>query len=135
MSDCSKRLLKYDLLICNFRDAVDLGDDFKKAVKGHNCIGQWRCSAGLSNEGGLDGDAPRRREKQSGGGENASRARGQSELQGYEGPDAALLQRHLQNRSDALRNVASRSRDDRSAGSPGLAGSSSGFFPQIIYFG
>lgn len=47
-------------LVCDFRDAVDSGNDLEKAVEGHNCVGQRRRFAGLSDQGRLDGDAPRR---------------------------------------------------------------------------
>jgi len=74
-----------------FRDAVDIGNYLEKTVESYNCVSQWRRFIGLSNEGGSNGDASCRRTKQSGGGENAIGVGRQPELQGYEGPDAALL--------------------------------------------
>lgn len=108
------------------RDSSHLGHDVEETLEGDNSAGErWRV-AGLSNEGGFDGDASRRGAEQFGSCEDAARARRKPQLQGHEGFDAALLQRHLQNRSDAVRNVAPRPRDDRRPGFAGMAGSASG---------
>lgn len=92
---------------CFCRNSVDLGHDPEKAFEGHNSAGERRRAVGLSNERGSDGNAPRCRTKQLGGSEDTARAWRQPQLQGHQRIDAALLQRHIQDRPDALRNAAS----------------------------
>lgn len=112
---------------CSLRDSAHVGHHAEEALEGDNSTGErWRV-ARLSNEGGPDGDASGRRAEQPGSGEDVARAGREPQLQGHEGVDAALLQRHLQNRPDAVRNVAPRPRDHRRPGFAGMAGSAPGF--------
>lgn len=110
------------------RNATDARHYAQEVIQGYNSPGKRGRPAGLQDEGGPDGDAPGGREEQPGGGEDPAGARREPQLQGHQGPDAALLQRHLQDRSDALRDSAARPRHHRGPGSPGLAGGSPGRF-------
>lgn len=115
----------------NCRNTTDPGHNVEEAIQSDNSSGERWGSVGLQDQGGSDGNAQGRGEEQSRGRQDAVRVGRQPQLQGHQGPDAPLLQRHLQNRSYALRNAVARSCVDWSTGSSRLAGGPSG---QLLKF-
>lgn len=104
------------------RDASDSGGGDGSLVTRAAGVGERRRAARLPHARRHHVHAPRRREEQLRGGEDAAGLGRLAQLQGLQGPHAALPVHEPQRRPYAVRGAAARPRGRRGAGRAGMAG-------------
>lgn len=108
------------------RNAFDGGGGDGALVARAAGVGERRRAARLPHARRHHVHAPRRREEQLRGGEDAAGPGRLAQLQGLQGPHAALPVHEPQRRPHAVRGAAARPRRRRGAGRAGMAGGSPG---------